>query len=210
MILTDIRETGRGRLSLYVDGVFRCSVHRDTFLQTELSRGLELTEERLREIEEQDAYVSAREKAFSLLDCREYTERMLYEKLLAFFPAEPAAAATRRMRELGLVNDRDYGERLMSDCMRLRNYSRRRTGETLLRRGLERSLVRELLERYTEETEVSLAKKLILKSYGTRLSSAEGVERTVGAMLRRGFPLESVRRALEEIRDERAGEGGTA
>lgn len=199
MKITSIEETKKGRLSLFVDGAFAFSVHKDTFLQTELARDAELSPERLLEIKEQDAYISAREKAFSLLDRKEYTEKLLKDRLMEFCEEEPAAAAVERMRELGLVNDADYGRRYAADLFHLRHYPRRRVEQELYRRGIAKDLIEEILADYSEEEETATAAGVLLKKYKNQLSCKKDIDKTIAAMLRRGFAMENIRGALEVV-----------
>lgn len=206
MKITGIEQTKKGRFSLFVDGEFAFSVHKDTFLASELAKDVELTSEYLEELRRDDAYISAKEAALTLLEMREYPSAMLLRKLREHYEQEPAEAAVQRMIELGLVNDLDYGTRLAADYVNLRHYPLRRIALELGKRGFSREMIGEILEAYPPQSQVEAAAEMIRKKYSMSLFDRKGIDKTIAALLRRGFTMEDIRGALavmvEEVRQE--------
>lgn len=202
MKITGIEQTKKGRYALFVDGEFVFSVHKDTFLTSELARDTELTPERLEELRREDAYTSAKETALTLLEAREYPSALLMRKLLEHYEQEPAEAAVQRMTELGLVNDLDYGTRLAADYVNLRHYPLRRIALELGKRGLNREMIAEILSVYPPESQAEAAAEVIRKKYQNSLSDKKGIDKTIAALLRRGFSMEDIRGALAVILEE--------
>lgn len=202
MKITGIETTKKGRYSLFVDGEFAFSVHKDIFLTTELQKDAEMTPERLAEIRVEDNFLSAKEKALDLLSAREYTSAMLRQKLRQYYEEEPVEFAVGRMLELGLINDLDYGTRLCRDFINLRHYPLRRIALELSKRGLSREMIDEILSQYSEESQAAAAAGLIQKKYKNNLSDQKGIQKTIAALLRRGFTMEDIRAGLSMVLEE--------
>ena len=82
MTVTGIEKTRRGRYALMVDGEFAFSVHRDTFLMSRLSVGLELAPRELERLRREDEDYSAVQSALEILSRAAQSTGMLREKLL--------------------------------------------------------------------------------------------------------------------------------
>lgn len=207
MKITKIETTKKGRYSLFLDDEFAFSVHKDTFLLSDdIQKDAELSPERVEQLREEDALRSAKEKAMDLLSAREYTAAMLRQKLRQFFEEEPAAEAVRRMEELGLVNDLDYATRLAADMVNLRHYPLRRIALELSKRGIDREMAASILSAYSEESQAEAVATVVRKKYKNSLSDRKGVDKTIAALLRRGFTMEDIHgglsMVLEDLRQE--------
>lgn len=203
MKITGIEATKKGRYALFVDGEFMFSVHHDTFLTVnDLARGAEISGARLEEIRQEDELRSAKERALDLLSRAEYPSMVLYQKLIPDYSPEASAAAVRRMGELGLINDRDYGTRLAADYVNLRHYPLRRIEMELSKRGFEREMIEEILSVYTEESQSDAAAAVIRRKYERNLTDKKGIDKTIAALLRRGFRMEDIRGGLRQVLDE--------
>lgn len=205
MVITDIKKTKRGRYSLYIDGEFRFSVHKDTYLFSSLTVGTMLGEEALAELMERDEAYSSRDKAMSLLAYSSHSRGMLVEKLRRHYSPEAAEAAADRMAELGLLDDRDYGLRFGSDLMNLRGWSLRRVEQELLRKRLDRETVATVMEELRDRDETGDPDRilaLIRKRYHRKLEDERGVANTIAALQRQGFSLGDIRDALRQWQEE--------
>lgn len=203
MKITGIESTKKGRYALLIDGEFAFSVHQDTFLTVkDLAKDAEITPERLEEIRALDAVRSAKEKALDLLSRSEYPSGVLRQKLLLYFPPEAVEVAVTRMREMGLVNDLSYGTRLAADYVNLRHYPLRRIAMELTKRGFERDMIDEILSVYSEESQQEAAAIVIRKKYWNNLTDKKGIDKTIAALLRRGFRMDDIRRGLQQVLEE--------
>ena len=87
MTITQLQETKKGRFSVFADGEFLFSVHKDTFLlRPELAVGRQVTVETLEEIRLEDEALSCKEKALTLLEYSSHSAGRLAEKLRRHYP----------------------------------------------------------------------------------------------------------------------------
>ena len=202
MTVTGIEKTRRGRYALMVDGEFAFSVHRDTFLMSRLSVGLELAPQELERLRREDEDYSAVQSALEILSRAAQSTGMLREKLLRRYGEEAAEHALCRMAQLGLLDDLDYARRLSRDMVNLRGWSLKRVRQGLLQRRLDRETVEEALSQFQKEDEICPIIDIVLKKYRERLFDAGGLRKTIAALQRRGFSYEDIRAALGRIQDE--------
>lgn len=205
MRITDFSATKKGRIALFVDGEFYCSLHLDIFAATSLEVGTEVTALQLEALRERSEETVTRERAIRLLSARSYTVQGLYEKLLAYSDEDCAAAAVIRMSELGLLDDEDYARRCAADCLKLKGWSRKKTKQFLLQKGIDRELAEETLAALAGEDDTGeepAIAALVLKKYRSRLEDDAGVRKTIDALLRAGFRYDDIRRVLENLAED--------
>lgn len=204
MTITEITKTKKGRYSVFGDGEFLFSVHKDTFFRSKLKTGLEMTVQELEELRQQDQLLSAKMAAMDSLSRAAQSSGKLLEKLERFYDSEAAHAAVERMEELGLVDDLDYATRLAADSVNLRGYSLARVRRQLWEKKIAPEIIEQVLESLEEKThsESDQIVKLILKKYRNKIFDADDLRRTVAAMQRRGFGYEDIKMALRRIREE--------
>jgi len=200
MTITRLSETKKGRFAIFCDGVFLFSVHKDIFLsRPELALGKDIPEETLEEIRLEDEAWSCKEKALTLLEYSSHSAGKLAEKLRRHYPPEVVEATVERMKELGLVNDLDYGRRLAADLIHLRKYSLGRVRQTLRQRGLDRETIDEVMGELGDTDEVGPMVELIRKKYLQKLDSPQGRQKVAAALQRRGYAWDDIREALAQV-----------
>lgn len=212
MTITQLQETKKGRFSVFADGQFLFSVHKDTFLlRPELAVGRRVTPETLEEIRLEDEELSCKEKALTLLEYSSHSAGRLAEKLRRFYPPETVDRVIGRLRELGLLDDLDYGRRLAADLLNLRGYSLGRVRQTLYQRRLDQETIQTVMEELADIDQVSPMVALVKKKYLPKLREPRGREKVAAALQRRGYQYDEIREALaqvlEGLLDEEEGEG---
>lgn len=212
MTITQLQETKKGRFSVFADGQFLFSVHKDTFLlRPELAVGRRVTPETLEEIRLEDEELSCKEKALTLLEYSSHSAGRLAEKLRRFYPPETVDRVIGRLRELGLLDDLDYGRRLAADLLNLRGYSLGRVRQTLYQRRLDQETIQTVMEELADIDQVSPMVALVQKKYLPKLREPRGREKVAAALQRRGYQYDEIREALaqvlEGLLDEEEGEG---
>ncbi len=203
MCITDIRLTKRGRMSIYVDGEFTCTLHTDIYATSKLEVGQEITSQRLEELFGLSQEKIAKESALRLLSQRSYTAKGLRDKLAKHADQESAQTAVARMEELGLVDDADYARRYAAYCLKTKGYSIRRTAQALREKGIHRELAQEVLSEIEIDPELAVA-RVVLRKYMRYLEDEKGVNKTINALARLGFAYEDIRRVVSNLQKDNA------
>ena len=141
----------------------------------------------------------AKERALSLLDKRDYSRKMLIDKITekAISTADAEEVADW-LCSLGVVDDSRYAGMVVRHYA-AKGYGQRRICEELYRRGIARELWDAALEEMPEQDE---AIEKILRNKLKGDYSPESRKKAAAAAQRRGYGWEEIRAALERLQSE--------
>ena len=197
--ITQIKETKKGRLALFLDGEFAFSLDEDTFAAAALHEEDEVEEWRLEELRKQSDTRKALDKAMDLLSLRDHAAGELYQKLCRKFDGPSAAYAVAKAQELGLLDDAAFARRRAAELLRKRK-SRRAILDDLAAKGVDRDTAAEAVEAlYADEEqdpELTAAAQLVQRHYAAKLAAGRR-DQVAAALARRGFSHAVIRQALE-------------
>lgn len=143
----------------------------------------------------------AKNRALWYLSRGDLSEKKLTEKLKngGFMPAA-IQNAVHRMKELGLIDDQRYAERLY-EYLSQSGASKREILFKLQNKGISPPIAKQLVESdQTDESEK--LDKLIKTKYASRLATEDGVRKTFNALIRKGFSFSDVKDALKAYSEE--------
>jgi len=197
--LTEIKVTKKGRYALFCAGEFLFSVDEETLLRHHLKEGMYLDGEQWLQIRAASDYQRAKDRAFTYLSMRDHSERELYDKLKKNFDSHTAAATVSRLKELQLLDDSAFGEKLAAELAR-KGKSRAEAKLKLQEKGIDREEIEGLLEQhFPAETERDAIRALVAGKYRLKLQKENGRQTVAAALLRRGFKSGDVRAVLSEF-----------
>ena len=172
----------------------------DFFAEKCIHEGDRISPELLKDYLAESEYIRAKSRAIWLLDRYQYTERRLTEKLKAAkFGDEAVTKAVRRLKELGLVDDRNLSARYAGECAR-RGISKREAYYKLIGKGFDAATVRAALDN-TSFDEARQINELIERKYQRRILSGD-TEKVYAALVRKGFSYGAVRDALKKYSEQ--------
>ncbi len=173
----------------------------DFAAQNAIKAGDNVTEQKIDEWLRESDYVRAKSRALWFLDRADHSEKTLYEKLTrADISPEACARAISRLKELGLLDDVRYANRLAERLVEA-NVSKREAYVKMLSKGLPRDIVNAALEDI-ETDEAAQIGALISKKYRTKLENPENIPKVYAALVRKGFSYSAVREALKRYSEE--------
>ena len=145
---------------------------------------------------------TVRECALALLEFRDRTEWELRQKLKEReYSAEEIDETVLFLKEYRYLDDETYAGRYIRSCAARK--SRRQIRADLEHKGVSREIIDLQLQEKTVDEDSQIRKLLQKKGYvpGKRLEPAE-YRRIMGALGRRGFSGEAIRKAMESMREE--------
>jgi regulatory protein len=208
----------RQRLAVFVDGEFFAGIDRETAVQLRLKVGDAVEPGDLSKILEREEEIRAREKCLRWLEARSRTRRELEDRLRRLdVSPEIAGRVLDRLEETGLLNDAALAKSLAQDRLRGGGVGKRRVRSELIKRGVDRDTVESILKtagengevpgRVRDEAQACLALARRKAAAYRRLPAETGRRRLMGFLARRGFGLEDIYRAVDQVlpeeRDER-------
>lgn len=200
--LTQIKETKKGRLALFLDGEFAFSLDEDTFAAAALHQDDELEDWQIEELRKKSETRRALDKAMDYLSLRDHAAGELYQKLCRKFDAHSAAYAVARAGELGLLNDVSFARRRAAELLRKRK-SRREILNDLSAKGIDRDTAADVVEELLAETddgespELETARALVQRQYAAKLAAGKR-DQVAAALARRGFSHAVIREVLSD------------
>ncbi len=176
-------------------------IDKDVCAENRLCADTEIDSDALKELKFQSDYVRAKSRALWYLDRMDYSEKALFDKLvLKGFDKKASSAVIAKLLELGLLDDRRYGERL-AEKLTLSGVSKRAAMQKMFAKGLPYDLCKELLEE-TEVDEESALLRLIETKYITKLQDKNNYPKVYAALVRRGFSYGDIKSALKKYTED--------
>lgn len=203
MELTAAEPRRRGFVQLFLDGEAAVKLDTQVFLQSGLKPGDQVSDQELFELIQASDARRAQEKALYLLEYRNYSKRELTEKIARTAASREAAqAAAGRMEELGLIDDRRFGEDYARELFSRKGYGARRAAQELRRKGLDQELVQELVEKYgSPEQSGENIRRVLEKKYPSWREDEKVRRRAFAALQRLGYSYQEVREAMGQGED---------
>lgn len=203
MELTAAEPRRRGFVQLFLDGEAAVKLDAQVFLQSGLKPGDQVSDQELFELIQASDARRAQEKALYLLEYRNYSKRELTEKIARTAASREAAqAAAGRMEELGLIDDRRFGEDYARELFSRKGYGARRAAQELRRKGLDQELVQELVEKYgSPEQSGENIRRVLEKKYPGWREDEKARRRAFAALQRLGYSYQEVREAMGQDED---------
>ena len=128
----------------------------------------------------------------------------LLSKLRKTYGDEIAEEAVEYIDGLGYIDDEDYAPRLAEYLVRRKRWGIRRARQEMIRRGLDRELVENVLADFSEEELDEELTSLIEKKYYAKIGSYDDRRRTTAALMRRGYDYSAIKRCIEAVSAEAA------
>lgn len=196
MRITQIKTLKSGRLGLFSDECFLVSLDEATLADSGLAAGDELSDSELEDLKSRAEEAKAREKALRLLTMRDHSAAELRRKLGRTLSEGAVESAVGRMEELGLIDDGRFAARYAAELVNRRKFGRRRVIYELLRRGIDRETAERVVDAVAADP-VEDARELLRQKFPRGLPDEAARRRAVGALQRRGYEWDEIRRALE-------------
>lgn len=173
----------------------------DYWESTCLRENDEISEDQLDYHLKESDYIRAKARGLWFLDRADYSEKFLYEKIVAGGISSTAAArATARLKELGLLDDERLALRL-AERMSEANISKREAYAKLYQKGIPTNIIKSVLEE-TVFDESSQIEAVIQKKYKQKMLDKDGIQKVYAALIRKGFSYSEVSNAIKKYTKE--------
>jgi regulatory protein len=206
MRITNTRPKG-ARVLIEIDGTPAGDVEKNTWIDSGLGVGSEITQSELEALRESGQVAEAKRRALNMLSRRSYSKRVLTDRIAQKTGDTAAQTAVGRMEELGLLNDDDYARRLAQECFWQRGFAKRRILQHLYHNGIDRQTAEEAAAFVDIGEEPERAFGIVKTNFG-RLTNEKQRRKAFALLERLGYSradaLSALRRAADntEFEDE--------
>lgn len=200
MIVTQISEASKSRYRVYLDGQFAFILYKGELRRFQIKDNQELPEEIYQEIMTQILPKRAKLRSMNLLQSKDYTRRQLIDKLKqGEYPQECIEEAVAYVESYGYIDDERYARDFIE--YHLTSRSRTRIETDLMRKGIDRDVIRMAFQQLTdlgvEQDELTLACELLRKKkYCADTATRQEQQKMYGFLYRKGFRPDIISRAL--------------
>lgn len=173
------------RISVYLDGDYAFGLYR--VVASWLSVGQELSEEKINQLKKEEASEKAYQRALNYLSYRPRSEREVRENLQKHdTPEEDIEEVLERLREMHLVDDRDFAQTWVENRATFRPRGRIALKNELRQKGVDTQVIDEVLQDLNEEELAYRAAQKKHRRY-RKLEWPEYRRKMYGFLSRRGF-----------------------
>ena len=198
MQITDIKSVSKTKFKVYLDGQFAFTLYKGELFRYRIQEDGELSEEVYQEIREKVVLKRAKLRAMHLLNDMDRTESQLRTKLLnGDYPADIADEAIAYVKSFGYINDESYIRRFIES--RKNSKSKKEIYALLMKKGVDRERVREILsEYYSAEDSLNAIRDLLRKKrYDPKSATDQEMRKIYGYLARKGFGYEDIRQVIQ-------------
>lgn len=192
------------RTSVFLDGEFAFGVHQDLVVKHELRVGRSLTPEEQQEIERDDQYVRAKQRALDYLAHKPRTEEEVRRKLRRKDVPEPVIEdVVSRLHELSYLDDEAYAHDYVRNRFSSKKYGPVRIRRELVERGIDRHTAETVVDELFADKDVQAAAREHAEKRWARLADEDDVRRrkqkVYRYLRRRGFTSATITPLLDEL-----------
>ena len=207
MRITSIEHIPRKRrYEVRIDHVLVVPMSPEVLAQAQLRAGQEISDERLKTLEQTEARHSALAGALRLLSYRQRSEKEMREALRRRgVKADLLSETIARLRELRLLDDADFARTYVDQRDRTAPRGRRLLAAELKARGVEKTAIEQPLAD-VDETDAAYRAGAKRAQMLAKLPYADFQRRLGDHLLRRGFGYETSRATVRRLWAELGGE----
>lgn len=191
-----------GYISVFADGEYVFSAAPDYWYSLNIYDNDEISEERLREIENDINIAKCCNSAYKYIARRAHSIYELKLKLLKKYDEDTVNITVEKALELGLLDDREYAINYADELKRVKAYAPTRIKAELFKRGISKEDCENALS-VLEFSPADEIEQLLSRKFKNSLNSEKGIQRTVSSLMRMGYKYSDIRSAIDEyITDE--------
>lgn len=188
----------KNRVSLFVDDKFVAGIAENLILDFNLFPGKEITEKELKSLAESENLNKAMEKAYRLLAVRPRSTKEMADRLSEKFEKNIVQAALKKLFEFEYLDDLVFARQWVKE--RSIKKGKKALYFELLKKGIAKEQITEVLEVLDNEEMVSRAFDLVLKKQSYLiLPGPEKKQKITAFLARRGYDYNIIREVLTKV-----------
>lgn len=200
--ITNVREVGRGRLKVFINGLPSFTIFRSDFIHTGLKVGLELSDDKIAEIKQTALSQQCIDAALHFLSYRPRSEMEIRKKLQQRgFVIEVIDQVIDKLKQQQIIDDADFAKFWTENRMSFSPKSRAMIKLELRRKGIDNQIV----EKETFNLDDSIGAYKAASKLAWKLKSlkqGEFYSRLTGHLRRRGFDYDVIKEVVGKLWSE--------
>lgn len=208
MLITSVEQIGRKKYKVFLDYEYAFAMYDSQIYQYDIEAGCELTQEKYDEILNEYMIPKAKKKAMEMLKNSDKTEGMLRRKLAENYPEQAVSAAIDYLNLFHYIDDERYVRQYYLAHKDTKSYME--IVMQLKNNGVSKALLEKVVTELCEDEEsvedgekAAVIRQLKKKGVGPESEkSYEEMIKIKNALYRKGFKMDIVERAIDELTGE--------
>lgn len=202
MIVTDITELSKSKYKIFIDDEFAFVLYKGELRQYGIKKGEQINKETYDEIITKVIKKRAKLRAMHLLEKRPYSERDMKNKLKEnLYDDESIDEAIDYLKSFGYIDDHAYASQYIDTYTQ--NRSARRIEQDLMKKGISKDVIEEVLDRKRDEGELgdeeSMIRNLLTKrGFDPESADSKTIAKNVRFLYQKGFSAETIARVMRQ------------
>lgn len=194
-------QKARGRYNVYINDEFAFGVDEEVLIKFELNKGLHITRELQKKIENEDSYFKAYQKTLNYLSYSLRSEKQIRDYLVKHELEHFSDRMVEQLKSMRFIDDLNFAQSFVRSQANINQNGPRRIEQGLKQKGISETNILTALDEYPYEQQLENAIKLAEKQWNkTNKSSArESVQKVKKYLLNKGYSFEVVGEAINEI-----------
>jgi len=219
--ITDIvpQKKDSKRVSIFIDKQFAFGLSLELRFEKKLEVGKNLSEKQIKDLIESDQFERLLNNSLRFLSFRPRSEKEIIDHLLRKGKLKGIEKSdsekeqysgsiqkvVNKLKKLDQVNDKEFAKWWIEQRQRFKPRGSRAIRVELLQKGIDREMVRELLDEKNTVSEEELAIRVALKKIQSykRLVRVEFMDKMAQHLARRGFSWDVVKKVVDTIEKNR-------
>ena len=190
--ITDIKQQikNKKRVSVYLDGSYYCSLDLVTAVQNRLKAGMEISEEKLVEIQYNSEFQNCFDSALNFISVSPKTKKQIRDKLIQKgYLEEIVLKVLDKLAEYGYVNDSDYAEKYVNSYKGQKG--KKLIKLELLKKGIKEEDFKEAVDGV--ETQAQAISRLAEKYMRNKDCDLKTIKKLYSHLISKGFDYDEVK-----------------
>jgi|SRR5690554_3246494 len=199
------QKNNQERYNIYLNEKYAFSVDESTLIKFGLTKGKLLDQFELDEITYEDEISKAFNRALHYLSYQMRSEYEVKTKLLdAGFGEAVVLEAIRKLERLGFLNDETYSKALLETKKKTAKKGPRAIKQDLMKKGIDQKTQEKVLESFTYDEQLKLAKELAEKTIRTnsKKTPPQIKQKIQEVLSRKGYAFDIINEILDQIEIE--------
>lgn len=194
-------QKARGRYNVYINDEFAFGVDEEVLIKFELNKGLHITRELQKKIENEDSYFKAYQKTLNYLSYSLRSEKQIRDYLVKHELEHFSDRMVEQLKSMRFIDDLNFAQSFVRSQANINQNGPRKIEQGLKQKGISETNILTALDEYPYEQQLENAIELAEKQWNkTNKSSArESVQKVKKYLLNKGYSFEIVGEAINEI-----------
>ena len=202
----EIQKKKQNRFNIYINDEFAFGVDEVTLLKFSLTKGTELTQDTIREIEQETQYQNVYQKALHFLNFKLRTAKEVYEKLEKLEVSDEVInQVLQQLMDHGFINDQFYAESYVRENFALQKKGPKAVAFELKKKGVNDTIIQKALAEFDEVTQldqaIEIAQKYVDRQGNVPVKTVK--QKVYGFLMQKGYDLDVVQSVISVLTFEK-------